>query len=137
MDLFVYGSLKKGFSNHHFLEGAVFLGQAVTRDAARLIDCGGFPGIVPPSGDGDYQIEGEVWRIQPESLPAIDWLEDVDTGIYCRTEWPVLLGEAVNRRETVATIYLYQGKGEGRKEVGPCWKKEWDTTKPYPKPENL
>ena len=38
--VFVYGTLKKGFGNHRFLRGSVFLGNARTNDHFALYESG-------------------------------------------------------------------------------------------------
>lgn len=134
MDLFVYGSLKRGFSNHHFLDGAVFLGPAVTLTKGRMVDCGGYPGIVPATAEDGYGIQGEVWRVTPECLEGIDWLEDLDTGVYVRTEWPVRLEENDRTRELNALIYLFNQDATGMTDTGPFWPRERDTGEPIPHP---
>jgi len=85
MKLFVYGSLKRGFSNHHFLAGQEFIGDARTVLRFRMFDCGGFPGVVEADLEGGYQILGELWNIDTPCLRRIDWLEEVDAGVYTRS----------------------------------------------------
>ncbi len=82
--LFVYGSLKRGFSNHHFLQGQTFLGEARTLPVYRMFDYGGFPALVSATADG-MAIEGEIWQIDGACLAKIDELECVDHGLYERT----------------------------------------------------
>jgi gamma-glutamylcyclotransferase (GGCT)/AIG2-like uncharacterized protein YtfP len=131
MNLFVYGSLKRGFSNHHFLTGQIFRGLAVTRLEARMVDCGGFPGIVPNLPPPRYRIHGELWDISPECLKRIDWLEDIDAGLYTRKEWPILLEESGGiQREEMALIYLFHQNADGLTEVGPSWQIERDSVRP-------
>ena len=69
--LFVYGTLRRGFPNAHYLEGAPYLGSAVTEKAWKLGVFGGYPGIVP-GGNG---IHGELYQVDPPTLAAIDELE--------------------------------------------------------------
>ncbi len=131
MNLFVYGSLKRGFSNHHFLTGQVFRGLATTEHEARMVDCGGFPGIVANLSPPGYRICGELWEVTPECLQRIDWLEDIDTGLYSRVEWPVVFEASDGaRREVLAVIYLYHQSADGLTEVGPYWQIDWDTVRP-------
>ena len=49
--IFVYGTLKKGGSNHHLMAGQKFLGAARTIPGFRLYDLGGHPGMIPLPGD--------------------------------------------------------------------------------------
>lgn len=76
MHLFVYGTLKRGQHNHHFLTNAQFLGEDVTElaiyDLGAINHTGGFPILVK---NGNYKIVGEVYKIDKDILQAIDRLE--------------------------------------------------------------
>lgn len=69
--LFVYGSLKRGQSNCEQLRSAEFVAEARTapRFALRVVD--GYPVLVP----GTRSIAGELYRIAPRALPALDEFE--------------------------------------------------------------
>ena len=72
MDIFVYGTLKKGFGNHRYLEAGHFVGNAEVPGI--LISLGGFPGLILE--ENGWNIKGEIWRINKElDLPALDALE--------------------------------------------------------------
>lgn len=68
----VYGSLKRGFANHHWLSGAQWLGEGVMHGLA-LFDLGPFPMAVP-SADGAV-LHGELYRVDREQLARLDLLE--------------------------------------------------------------
>jgi gamma-glutamylcyclotransferase (GGCT)/AIG2-like uncharacterized protein YtfP len=68
----VYGSLKRGFVNHHWLEGASFLGEGVMAGLA-LHDLGPFPMAVP-SADGAL-LHGELYAVDARLLAGLDRLE--------------------------------------------------------------
>lgn len=71
--VFVYGSLKRGGSNHHLLAGASFEGEAAV-EGLEMWDTGrGFPACAP----GDGTVEGEVYRVDEATLAAVDRLEGV------------------------------------------------------------
>jgi gamma-glutamylcyclotransferase (GGCT)/AIG2-like uncharacterized protein YtfP len=72
--LFVYGSLKRGQSNHHELGSAVFVGEVYTapRFALRVLD--GFPLLVA----GAQSIRGELFVLPTSQLPALDAFEGRD-----------------------------------------------------------
>jgi len=75
MLLFVYGSLKKGFSNHHLLKKAEFKKQCKTGEKFALINLGYYPALIEKPC---YQVEGELYEIRDddeETLKAIDKLE--------------------------------------------------------------
>lgn len=68
----VYGTLKRGLRNHHWLRGADFLGED-TLTTATLYDLGPFPGAKPEPSRG---IAVEVFRITARQLAGLDRLED-------------------------------------------------------------
>jgi gamma-glutamylcyclotransferase (GGCT)/AIG2-like uncharacterized protein YtfP len=68
--LFVYGTLKRGQSNHARLQGARWEGEA-TLVGACLFDLGPFPMAVA----GEGQIQGELYALPSEDLAAIDAFE--------------------------------------------------------------
>lgn len=71
--VFVYGTLRRGESNHHFLSEAQFLGLHETSAEYTLYDLGDYPAV----GRGHQSIFGEVYLINQEILQALDELEDV------------------------------------------------------------
>lgn len=81
--LFVYGTLKRGCSNHAQMAGAQFLGLARTPPGYRLYDLGGYPAIVARPGDANAVV-GEVWSVDPEVLARLDRFEGVHEGLYRR-----------------------------------------------------
>lgn len=79
--VFVYGTLKRGHGNHSWFldrEDVDFLGRAVVTGPYRMCDLGYFPAVVrDDSGDtpDNSTIVGEVYRVPPEILDALDVLE--------------------------------------------------------------
>jgi len=68
----VYGTLKRGLRNHHWLDGADFLGgDRLT--SATLYDLGPYPAAKLESSQG---IEVEVFRVNARLLTGLDRLED-------------------------------------------------------------
>jgi len=80
--VFVYGTLKKGRSNHDaFLSHAKFIGNAVTvRDIWGLMDLGAYPAMTY----GQKRVKGEVYEVTDYELSRIDRLEGIDIGLYQR-----------------------------------------------------
>lgn len=70
--VFVYGTLKKGRGNNYLLQEAEYLGKALTCKKFRLFDVG-FPYAVPSQNGA--RIRGEVYKVNPEIMRALDWLE--------------------------------------------------------------
>ena len=93
MNIFVYGSLMRGESNHHFLnnEYSKYIGKAITKREFSLYDLGGFPGMI--SG-GTNAILGEVYEICPFIKSRLDQLEG-HPQFYRRTVIELQSGEKV------------------------------------------
>src|SRR3954464_1572629 len=70
--IFVYGSLKRGFRNHHLLETSRFIGPGTTRRDFDLLDLGYFPAMIKGGG---FAIRGEVFMVDRRTLKSLDWLE--------------------------------------------------------------
>jgi len=70
MLVFVYGTLKRGHGNHHWLLGAPFQGAAMLAGVV-LHDLGPFPMAVP----GDGLVRGEVYEVDGAGLARLDQLE--------------------------------------------------------------
>ena len=75
MYVFVYGTLKRGFSNHYFLEDAKFIAQATTKDKFPMVNIiKAYPYIINDAGNG-HNIEGELYKIDASILAKLDMLE--------------------------------------------------------------
>jgi gamma-glutamylcyclotransferase (GGCT)/AIG2-like uncharacterized protein YtfP len=113
--LFVYGTLKRGYSRAEALRGEVFLGSAKTEAQYRMFNCGHYPGLVE-SPDGLY-IEGELWEVSPECLKRLDEIEGVGIRLYQRAK--VRLKPPHDRME--AETYLYLRSIQGLPDCGVRW----------------
>lgn len=69
--LFVYGSLRRGERHHDELSGAEFLGASVTTPSYRVVECGGYPALVP----GTAAIRGELYAVPSSLVTALDAFE--------------------------------------------------------------
>jgi gamma-glutamylcyclotransferase (GGCT)/AIG2-like uncharacterized protein YtfP len=78
--VFVYGTLKRGHANHHWLAEAPYRGEASLAGAV-LHDLGPFPMAIP----GEGRIHGEVYAVDPAQLARLDRLEGVPR-LYERME---------------------------------------------------
>jgi gamma-glutamylaminecyclotransferase len=95
--LFVYGTLKRGGSNHPHLAGQTFVADARTTPGFALFDFRGFPAIAP-AGDDREGVSGEVWEVEETGLQRLDEFEGVPEGLYRRAPislQPPLAGLAV------------------------------------------
>ena len=113
LPLFVYGTLRRGESNHHFLQGRydrwlpATLPDHVKRTAAH-----GYPLAAPQSG---AQVDGEVFFIRPDvyaaTMARCDRLEDLPAG--------QLVGEYYQRARVIVrtdegavTAWAYTAPGD-------------------------
>ena len=115
--IFVYGTLKRGGSNHHLLGGQKFSGAARTAPGFRLYDLGGFPGMVAQPDDRDGVV-GEIWEVDAACLAELDELEGTARGWYRREPVPLLAPFAGQGIEA----YTYPHDIAGRPVVGSVWR---------------
>lgn len=72
--VFVYGTLRKGGTNHHLLRDAEL--QAVVKlKGFEMWDFGSYPGVTSSENDDDT-IEAEFYSVDDETLAFLDRLED-------------------------------------------------------------
>ncbi|HET7542756.1 MAG TPA: gamma-glutamylcyclotransferase family protein [Polyangiaceae bacterium] len=105
--LFVYGSLKRGQSNHQELAAGQFVSTARTapRFALRIIS--GYPALVP----GTSAILGELYRLDAGALAGLDEFEG---SAYVRKEIELADGER-------ALVYLASVPDAGVHHPGDEW----------------
>jgi len=115
--VFVYGTLKRGGSNHHHLAGQTLVGSARTAPGFRLYEVGGYPGMIPQSLDRDG-VQGEVWRVSAECLARLDELEGLSVGLYRRERIPL---QPPHSDESV-DAYFYARTIVGLKDIGAVWR---------------
>lgn len=102
----VYGTLKRGQRNHHWLERANFLGSD-RLNRITLYDLGPFPGAKLEPSRG---VEVEVFHVDAQLLAELDRLEDYRvhrpaSGLYDRSIHPTCYGPA--------WLYLYNPRVNG------------------------
>lgn len=114
--IFVYGTLKRGGSNHHLMGGQQFLGEARTQPGFRLYELGGHPGMIAKSDDRDG-VTGEVWSVDAACLVQLDILEGLVEGHYRRVPVKLLPPYTDPTIET----YLYAQSIDGRSDIGATW----------------
>lgn len=90
MLVFVYGTLRAGEANHHWLEGSICLGPHTTKPRYTLLDLGDYPAAIE---SGHAAIHGEVYRVTPEIMAKLDLLEDFPLE-YTRKHIPTAYGQA-------------------------------------------
>lgn len=114
--VFVYGTLKRGQYNHHWIEGGSYLGRRQLR-GAQLHHLGGYPMAVLHEGS-DGVIHGELYRVNAAGLNRLDQLEGYP-GFYDRTELQLCDG---------TTAWLYHGGRHQVSEAPLIPMGDWDTT---------
>lgn len=94
----VYGSLRKGLSNHLVLteSNAKYLGRFETKPIFSMYSLGGFPGLKPK---GSTSINMEVYEVDKKGLKSVDGLEGYDANsdnnnFYNRVTLDTPYGEA-------------------------------------------
>lgn len=102
-NVFVYGTLKKGFHNHRWLNGSKLIAKDAEMCNLSLYHLGGFPGAKP---DEDGVIIGEIYEVDDDTLAGLDRLEGVPT-LYQRH---LLVGfEPLGDKDYDCYVYVYQG----------------------------
>jgi gamma-glutamylcyclotransferase (GGCT)/AIG2-like uncharacterized protein YtfP len=114
--LFVYGTLKRGCSNHHQLASQTFVGAARTIPGFSLFDLGGYPGIAAKPDDR-AGVVGEVWSVDAAALEELDRFEGVHEGLYRRGS--IGLMPPFDTKNVEA--YLPSNPIIGRKDLGDYW----------------
>ncbi len=96
--VFVYGSLKRGFVNHHHIARGKFLGLGTTRRGFTMLDLGRYPGVVR----GCDIIGGELFSVPLPLVGGLDRLEE-NGRVYQRELVPIATGSGTIQ----AWIYIY------------------------------
>jgi len=114
--LFVYGTLKRGYSRAAAMATQRFLGEARTTPAYRMYDCGSYPGLAESPEDG-LEIEGEVWEVDAICLTELDEVEGVAFNLYRRGRVDLQAPFA----DTPVQTYFYQRSTNGLRDCGQRW----------------
>ena len=76
MLIFVYGTLRRGESNHCELGPSHYVAQALTAPCYELVDLGPYPALLEHGGDA---VHGELYEVPDHWLGHLDLFEDVPT----------------------------------------------------------
>ena len=109
--VFVYGTLRRGGSNAFRMEGAEFVGEAIVRGSLYTISW--YPGLVLNEDAGN--VRGEVFRVGPELLRALDEFEGLAAGEiegceYRRVETRIHLDGVATDEVVLAWAYDWIGQ---------------------------
>ena len=88
MNVFVYGTLKRGFGNSVHLQGSQFMGIAETVARYPLfVDMYAVPYLVDDEGfTGSERVVGEMFLVNDKTMNRLDILEGVAQGRYIRKQ---------------------------------------------------
>lgn len=123
--VFVYGTLRRGASNAHRMEGAEWIRSGAVRGRMYRIDW--YPGLVLDAKAG--WVIGDLWRVPEATLRALDEFEGVSAGEvegaeYRRVRVRVLRCEVDPERWAGDEAWAWEWIGpcdEGRKVLSGDW----------------
>ena len=69
----VYGTLKRGFGNHHYIDDSKYIGKGKTKSKYPLV-VKGLPYLIEEEGVG-HNVDVEVYRVDDDTLRRLDALE--------------------------------------------------------------
>lgn len=105
--VFVYGTLRRGGSNHFRMAGAEFVTAGTIRGRMYRIDW--YPGLVlDDSGD---EIHGEVYRVDSDLLAALDVFEGLSAGEVEGSEYRRVETSVVGRDSRILTAWVWEWLG--------------------------
>ncbi len=102
--LFIYGTLRRGGSNHFRMDGGEFLGSGAIE--GRIYKISWYPALVC---GGENAVKGELYRVSEEHLQALDVFEGIVPGE----------GESREDRRVKVEVNLDSGEKED------AWVWEW------------
>lgn len=114
--VFVYGTLKRGGTNHSFLTGQNYLGRAQSAPGYTLVSLGEYPGMIV-AVDDKVGVSGELWNVDANCLAQLDQLEGIDEGLYQRVKISLLPPSST----AIAEAYLYARPHTGLPWLGSDW----------------
>lgn len=106
--VFVYGTLRRGGSNHFRMAGAEFLAPGTVMGRMYKIDW--YPGLV--LDDAGDEIHGEVFSIGPELLGELDVFEGVSAGEVEGSEYRRVPVTVVLQDSRTVTAWVWEWLGQ-------------------------
>ena len=105
--VFIYGSLRRGGSNHFRMAGAEFIASGTITGRMYRIDW--YPGLVlDEAGD---EIHGEVYSVGPELLSALDVFEGFSAGETQGSEYRRVQTTVVQQDSITLTAWVWEWLG--------------------------
>lgn len=121
-NLFVYGTLKKGFDNHTYIAHSKFISTAKTAKKYPMITTHlAFPYLIHQAGKG-HHIHGEVYSVDYKTFMEVDKLEGYPTH-YKRVEIEVMLE---NEQKIKSWCYFLAEKIDYKQyDLLSCFEQKW------------
>lgn len=110
--LFIYGTLKRGASNHVVLADQTYLGLARTIPGYRLFVVSDYPGLVRDPTD-TCGVQGELWSVTPDALARLDAFEGIPEKLYRRDRIELVSPH----KDTITETYYYLRNTRGRRPI--------------------
>lgn len=110
--LFIYGTLKRGASNHTVLADQTYLGDARSVPGYRIYLVADYPGLIRDPRD-TRGVQGELWAVSPEALARLDAFEGIPEKLYRRDPIQLLPPS----QGVVAQTYFYLRNTRGRRPI--------------------
>jgi gamma-glutamylcyclotransferase (GGCT)/AIG2-like uncharacterized protein YtfP len=105
--VFVYGTLRRGGSNHFRMAGAEFVTAGTI--TGRMYRINWYPGLVlDPAGD---EIHGEVYSVGPELLAALDVFEGISAGEMDGSEYRRVQTTVVGQDSRLLNAWVWEWLG--------------------------
>jgi len=126
----VYGTLKKGGSNHYLIEaaGGQFIGYDMVEGPYDMFDLGAIPAVVPAQDGKTRKVRGELYAITPEGLASLDMLEG-HPNLYRRSKvWTEIHKRRAWMYQLVSDNFML-GIDDDDKRVAGLWKPSKDESR--------
>ena len=105
--VFVYGTLRRGGSNHFRMAGAGFISSGTIRGRMYRIDW--YPGLIlDPAGD---EIHGEVYAVDADLLSALDIFEGLSAGEIEGSEYRRVETTVVKQDSQTLSAWVWEWLG--------------------------
>ena len=116
-EIFVYGTLKDGYPNHHHNVGVRKTGTFRTVEQFPLVLTGPrySPCLIYSPGEG-YPVRGEVYRVDDEGLALMDKLERIESPDGYRRLQILIISETQLPLDEV-TVYAYLKKADSVRDI--------------------
>lgn len=121
--VFVYGTLRRGGSNHFRMAGAEFISTGTIRGRMYRIDW--YPGLVLDSGGGE--IRGDLYLVSREQLEVLDRFEGLSAGEIQGSEYRRVQTTVVKQDSQNLTAWVWEWLGivtESQRLADGDWLKE-------------